>query len=54
VLDIYSPKENKSPNKAFQTVLEKNEKFWKTKKEKWDKSDSVLKECPGVLINNVK
>lgn len=54
VLDIYFPKENKSPNEAFQAVLDKNEKFWKTKKEKWDKSTSVLKECPGVLINKIK
>ena len=54
ILDIYSAKENKSPNEAFQAVLDKNEKFWKMKKEKWDKSTSVLKECPGVLINKIK
>ncbi len=54
LLDIYSEKEHKSSNQLFQNVLIHHENFWKTKKDKWDKSDSILKECPGVLINNNK
>lgn len=54
VFDIYSKRDIKSPNPNFQIILKKTEDYWYNRKLDWDKSDSVLKECPGVIINKIK
>jgi hypothetical protein len=53
-LDIYEPRTFKSVNEKIQQSIEFSEKYWASRKEVWDNTDSILKECPGVLINRLR
>ena len=53
-LGLYSPRYTKTDNPTFQKVLNNSEKYWEDLYKRWESSDSVLKECPAIIINRLK